>query len=370
MKKSITIVLAITVFVSLGTFGDAQAFRLITQEMVEKELVVETDLIKTADNFIILFDTSGTTNQMVPGKTISKIQAAKNLLKERNAWFPDLGFQAGLYVYTDNQMLTGTFKEVYGMQAYDRDRFAAAIDQLPEKGQGATTLNAGLHPSAQSLAGLSGKTAMIMFTDGKTSRVRGPKRPLQIAQEMAKEHDVCFYLISSATADVEKQLLDAVSTINACSRVIPMAAFMDNPTYLSGALFTVKTTAYERLVPAIQVVGFEANDMLFDFNDAAVRGEYIDKLAMLGDYLQKNTDAFVVAAGFADSVGDEEYNLALSEQRAASFKDHLVNNYRIDANRIVTLWYGELNPVADNTTDEGRQLNRRVEVAVGLGGAE
>ncbi|MDX2452229.1 hypothetical protein, partial [Desulfosarcina sp.] len=112
MKKLITIVLAITVLVSLGTFGDAQAFRLITQEMMEKELVVETDLIKTADNFIILFDTSSTTNQMVSGKTISKIQAAKNLLKERNAWFPNLDFQAGLYVYTDNQMLTGTFKEV------------------------------------------------------------------------------------------------------------------------------------------------------------------------------------------------------------------------------------------------------------------
>ena len=143
-------------------------------------------------------------------------------------------------------------------------------------------LQPALHGLRKTLAGLSGKTAVIMFTDGKTSRVRGPKRPLQIAQELAQDHDVCFYLISSATDDVEKQLLDAVSTINACSRVIPMEIFMDNPTYLSGALFTVKTTAYERLVPAIQVVGFEANDMLFDFNSAAVRGEYIDKLAMLG----------------------------------------------------------------------------------------
>jgi OOP family OmpA-OmpF porin len=368
MKKPIVLFLAITVLISLGTLGEAQAFRLITQEMVEKELIVETDLIQTADNFIILFDTSGSSNQMVPGKNISKIQAAKSLLKERNAWFPNLGFKAGLYIYTDNQTLTGTFKEVYGMQDYDRERFAAAIDQLPEKGQGSTTLNAGLHPLRKVLAGLSGKTAVIMFTDGQFSRAKGAKRPLQIVQEIAQDHDVCFYLISSATADVEKQLLDAVSTINACSRVIPMAAFMDNPTYLSGALFTVKTTAYERLVPTTRVVGFEANDMLFDFNSATVRGEYTDKLAMLGDYLQNNPDAFVVAAGFADSVGDEEYNLALSERRASSFKDHLVNNYSIDANRIVTLWYGELNPVADNATEEGRQLNRRVEVAVGVGG--
>lgn len=368
MKKSITMVLAIIVLVSLGAFGDAQAFRLITQEMMEKELVVVTDLFKTTDNFIILFDTSSSTNQMVPGKTISKIQAAKRLLKERNAWFPDLGFQAGLYIYTDDKTLAGTFKEVYGMQAYDRDRFAAAIDGLPEKGQGATTLNAGLSPLRKVLAGLSGKTAIIMFTDGKITRASRAKRPLQIVQEIAKDHDVCFYLVSNAEADVEKQLLDAVSTINACSRVIPMAAFMNNPTYLSGALFTVKTTAYERLAPTTEVVGFAANDMLFDFNSADVRGEYIDKLAMLGNYLQKNPDAFVVAAGFTDSVGDEEYNLALSAKRATSFKDHLVNNFSIDANRIVTLWYGELNSAADNSSDEGRQRNRRVEIAVGLDG--
>jgi len=75
----------------------------------------------------------------------------------------------------------------------------------------------------------------------------------------------------------------------------------------------------------------------------------------------------VVAAGFTDSVGDEEYNLALSERRAASVSNHLVNTYGIDANRIVTLWLGELNPVADNMTEEGRQRNRRVEIAVGAG---
>ena len=88
MNKPITVLLAIAVMTSFWAFGDAQAFRLITQEMVEKEQVVETDLIRTADNFIILFDTSGSTNQLVPGKNTTKIQAAKNLLKERNAWFP------------------------------------------------------------------------------------------------------------------------------------------------------------------------------------------------------------------------------------------------------------------------------------------
>ena len=365
MRKTIFAIIAIVCLFSVWTSTDVQAFTIVTRDMIEKEVVTKTDLIKTVDNFIVLFNTSGTTNQMVPGKNITKIAATKALLQERNAWFPDLSYQAGLYEYTNNETLTGTFKAIYPMQAYDRERFGAAIDQLPEKGQGPTMLQAGLHGLRKVVAGLSGKTAVIMFTDGTSSVVRGTKKPLQIAQEIVKDRDVCFYLISSATESVNEQLLASVSKVNACSRVIPLAAFMDNPHYLSGALFTVRTTAYERLIPTTQVVGVIANDMLFDFNSSAIRSEYDEKLGMLGDYLQKNPDAYVVAGGFADSVGDEEYNLWLSERRAASVKDHLVSKFSIDANRIVTLWFGELNPVADNATEEGRQRNRRVEIAVG-----
>ncbi|MGD8700962.1 MAG: OmpA family protein [Desulfosarcina sp.] len=364
MKRLFFSISTIVFVVGVFTMNNVLAFEIITQEMIQKEIVTETDLIRNADNFIILFDTSSSTNEMVPGKSISKIQAAKNLLKERNAWLPDLGYQSGLYIYTDHETLVGTFKEVYGMQAYDRGRFATAIDQLPETGQGGTTLNAGLSPLRKVVAGLSGKTAIIMFTDGKVTRLRGTKKPLQIAQEIARENDVCFYLVSSATDDVNQQLLEAVSKVNACSRVVPLATFLDNPIYLGGALFTVKTTAYERLVPVTEVVGFVADDILFDFNSAELRPDYDEKKMMLVNFLQQNPDTYVVVAGFTDSVGDEEYNLGLSERRAESVKSALTGA-GIDGDRIVTLWYGEFNPVADNTTVEGRQRNRRVELGVG-----
>ncbi len=365
MKKPIIAILAVAGLISVWAFTSAQAFEIITRDMVEKEVVTKTDLIKTADNFIVLFDTSGSSNEMVPGENITKIAATKALLQERNAWLPDLGYQAGLYVYTNQRTLTGTLEEIYPVQPYERASYAAAIDKLPEKGSGPTMLQAGLSGLRDVVAKLNGKTAVILFTDGTATRVRGPKSALQIAKEIAQDHDVCYYLISSATDDVNTKLLETVSKVNACSRVIPLTAFMDNPLYLSGALFTVKTSSYVRLKPTTQVVGVVADNMLFDYNSSAIRSEYNEKLDMLGDYLQKNPDAYVVAGGFADSTGDEEYNLALSERRAASVKDYLVNTFSVDANRIVTLWFGELNPVADNATDEGRQLNRRVEIAVG-----
>lgn len=365
MRKNVLALLVVVCLVSVWTVAEVQAFQIVTRDMMEANTVTETDLIPVVDNFIILFDTSGSTNQMVPGTSVTKIQATKDMLKERNAWFPDLGYQAGLYIYTNEKTLAGTFEEVYGMQAYDRDRFGAAIDQLPDKGQGPTMLQAGLHGLRKVVANLSGKTAVIMFTDGTFTTVRGPKKPLQIAQEIVKDKDVCFYLISSATESQNEQLLEAVTKVNACSRVVPLTTFLNNPYYLSGALFTVKTTSYERLTPVTQVVGVIAEDMLFDFDSSSIRSEYDPKLDMLGDYMQKNPDAFVVAAGFADSAGDEEYNLWLSERRVSSVKDYLMNRFSIDMDRIVTLWYGEDNPVADNATEEGRQLNRRVEIAVG-----
>ena len=361
MKKTVFALIAVACLASVWTSTDAQAFQIVTREMMEKEIVVETDFIKTADNFIILFDTSATANQMVPGKNITKIQAAKNLLKERNALIPDLGYKAGLYIYTDTMKL----KEVYGMKTYSRDGFAAAIDQLPDQGKGAAMMNSALSGLRKVVAGLTGRTTVIMFTDGIFSRLRGTKDPLQIAQEIVKDNNVCFYLIGGATAAVEKELLEAVAKINSCSRAIPIAAFLDNPQYLSGALFTVKTTAYERLTPMTMVVGVDYENLLFDFGNSAIRSEYNDNLDLLGKYLQKNPGTYAAVVGFADSVGGEEYNLWLSERRASSVKDYLVNKFGIGMDRIVTQWFGKLNPAASNATEEGRQLNRRVEIAVG-----
>jgi OOP family OmpA-OmpF porin len=360
MKKTILTVLAVACAVYIWSTTVVQAYEIITRQMVEEQTVTETDLVKTADNFIIMFDSSNSMNAMVPGTNTSKIAALKAMLKERAAWLPDLGYTAGLF-----NMTSSGHEEIYPILPWNREAFSAAIDKLPEKGSGPTMLQPALSSLRKPLSGLSGRTAVIMFTDGNATVVRGPKKPLQIAQEIAKENDVCFYVISSATEAVNEQLVRALASINSCSRVIPFDAFLNNPHYLSGALFTLKTTSYTKLVPTEQVVGIVGKDMLFDFDSTEIRSEYNEKLDMLGEFLKNNPDAHVVAAGFTDNTGPEEYNLYLSEQRVTAVKKYLVNNAGIDETRIATLWYGPLNPVADNATKEGRQLNRRVELAVG-----
>jgi hypothetical protein len=70
----------------------------------------------------------------------------------------------------------------------------------------------------------------------------------------------------------------------------------------------------------------------------------------------------ILVEGFTDHTGSEEDNLVLSQNRANSVRDYLINEYHISPDRIETTGYGEAFPVADNNTREGRALNRRVEI--------
>ena len=68
--------------------------------------------------------------------------------------------------------------------------------------------------------------------------------------------------------------------------------------------------------------------------------------------------------GHTDSVGTDAYNQRLSERRANAVREVLVNQYGVEAGRVDAVGYGESRPVADNATDAGRAINRRVEAEV------
>ncbi|MBI2088073.1 MAG: OmpA family protein [Deltaproteobacteria bacterium] len=86
-------------------------------------------------------------------------------------------------------------------------------------------------------------------------------------------------------------------------------------------------------------------------------------LDRLVEFLNQNPDKRVELEGHADWIGTEKYNQGLSERRAASVRNYLVKK-GINLNRITTRGFGELKPIADNKTREGRAKNRRVEVKV------
>ncbi len=108
--------------------------------------------------------------------------------------------------------------------------------------------------------------------------------------------------------------------------------------------------------------------VLFDFDRALLRPVAEDNLHKLAESLQKYPGENVLIVGHTDNVGTASYNERLSQERAASAAAYL-RQQGIDAARIATRGMGEGDPVASNTTAEGRQLNRRVELALYAGEA-
>ncbi len=103
--------------------------------------------------------------------------------------------------------------------------------------------------------------------------------------------------------------------------------------------------------------------ILFDFDSSALRPEARENLRKLAEIMGQDNDTNLLVVGHTDWVGDENYNLRLSERRARSAADYLVNQ-GIQRNRIDIEGKGEYEPIADNETEAGRQQNRRVEVAI------
>jgi outer membrane protein OmpA-like peptidoglycan-associated protein len=105
------------------------------------------------------------------------------------------------------------------------------------------------------------------------------------------------------------------------------------------------------------------NDVLFDFNSAALRSASRDSLREMASVFDKYPNTTIKVEGHTDSIGSASYNERLSERRADSVANYL-ENLGVRNARIRAIGYGESQPRATNNTASGRQLNRRVEIHI------
>ncbi len=104
-------------------------------------------------------------------------------------------------------------------------------------------------------------------------------------------------------------------------------------------------------------------NVTFATNSSDLSPAFFDVLNSVGKVLKEFDQTVVEVAGHTDSTGTEAYNQSLSERRAGSVAQYLQAR-GIMSQRLITVGMGELRPVADNTTAEGRQANRRVEITM------
>lgn len=109
-------------------------------------------------------------------------------------------------------------------------------------------------------------------------------------------------------------------------------------------------------------VSFDSG-ILFGFDSSSLRPEARENLEKLSEILARDDETILMVVGHTDSTGDENYNMRLSERRAQSAANYMISQ-GLSESRVETEGRGETEPISDNSSVEGQQENRRVEVAI------
>ncbi|TAG10418.1 MAG: OmpA family protein [Sphingobacteriia bacterium] len=138
---------------------------------------------------------------------------------------------------------------------------------------------------------------------------------------------------------------------------------------LSNSLDLIKQNEYTEIIRDLYLSPIEIgkaislNNIFFDFGKASLRPESAGEIERLADLLIRNPSIEIALSGHTDNIGNEKANLSLSTERVNAVKKALVDK-GLNESRINAQGFGSTKPVATNTTDDGRQRNRRVEFTV------
>ncbi|PLX74198.1 MAG: hypothetical protein C0614_12080 [Desulfuromonas sp.] len=138
--------------------------------------------------------------------------------------------------------------------------------------------------------------------------------------------------------------------------------YMDNQEAALRQSFAASEAASIQRNAELLAVTFKA-DVLFDIDSAALKPGSFEEINRVADVLVQYPQTTILIAGHTDSSGSETYNQQLSERRAFSVRNALLNQGVADF-RMNTVGYGEGQPIASNNNAYGRQLNRRVVVTI------
>jgi outer membrane protein OmpA-like peptidoglycan-associated protein len=108
---------------------------------------------------------------------------------------------------------------------------------------------------------------------------------------------------------------------------------------------------------------FRMDRIYFEKNSSYLQKESYDQLNALLEIMKAHPDMKIKVLGHTDFVASDSYNMWLSDRRAKRVADYLVDN-GVPVENVSFIGFGKRSPVADNATDEGRALNRRVEIQI------
>jgi len=340
--------------IGMKTVGKLALFALLALLIAAPAQAKKMKMIPKVDNIIFFQDYSGSMAMAHATYASKKIAMSKNLLYALNEKLPALSYNVGVYTFAP-------FSELAAVAPYDQAAVAAGIDQINTNYgifQRKTPMGYGIMDLRPVLDTLSGKTAIVMLSDGRHNEGINPVE--QAKAIYASYPNVCFHVISFADDSYGQGILDAIASLSDCS--CPMydgTRMLENGTTIDDF---IKCFAYD-LVAACEAEMVSFRTIHFDLAKWNIREDMVPLLEEAVQIINDNECCYLIE-GHTCSLGSIPYNQRLSEKRAKSVYDWLIGNGASSACKLQTIGYGELRPKHDNSTEEGRKLNRRVEIRV------
>lgn len=337
--------------------------------------------VPSVDNFMVVFDSSSSMGDKYKGQ--EKLAIAKAVVSSMNLTLPELDFTAGMRTFGHCSSVTREPSVlVYGLTKYTTSGLGNAVDGVTCAG-GTTPLGSGIAGAHEDLKGTSGKSALIIVSDGKDLL----HEPKQAIDAMAADFSgrLCVYTILVGNDAKGAASLEQIATSTGCG----FASTADNLAAASNmAGFVEKVFLAPAPVPVAAAIldsdGDGVPDHLdkcpgtpkgatvdeegcwiigmihFDFDKYDIKPEGIPVLTEITDVMLKNPGLKMNVNGFTDNIGSMEYNQKLSERRAKAAMKYLVDQ-GISTDRFTMNGFSYTMPISSNDTEEGRRMNRRVE---------
>lgn len=318
-------------------------------------------LAPRVENIILMLDQSSSMKFFYKGVSNLELGGAeKEVLAQSamiafNKMIPDLNYTTGVYSFAP-------FAQFAGMARYNRGNMERTISNINIKydtyGR-MTPMGFGLMDLDPTLNGLSGRTAVVLFTDGDDNL--GIDAVDEAKRLQAKYGDrLCFMVVSFADSKHGQDVVTKIAALSKCGCLVEGEDFLRN---LSTREAFMRCGIYEWIEDGMaETVVFRS--IYFDFDKSNIKSEFFPVLDEGVAMTKNKSNQQVILEGHTDSVGTEQYNQALSQRRADAVKNYFVKK-GVSSSRITTRGYGESQPRATNSTAEGRKLNRRTEIKFG-----
>jgi outer membrane protein OmpA-like peptidoglycan-associated protein len=329
---------------------------------------------KKADTFVIIQDASSSMNEQHTHNTRyvahrnagqSKLELAKETLSHMNQTIPQLDFNSGLTAFSG-----GCYNQaevLYGLETYDRDSLGGGLAKLT-CASGTTPMGAGINTAnSKLLTGLGlGKIAMFIVSDGiseasHTADGSGGKKGAITAAKKAKDQlgdRLCIYPIQIGNEPGAEEFMNKLATIGGCGFATNAMDISSPKTMASYVIKTLLEPVEDALTDTSPVKITFSADALFDFDKAVLKSEGKQSLDNLMSKLGKVKYDVIVAVGYTDRIGNDDYNKRLSVRRANAVKSYLIKNKGLDPSNIFVDGKGEANPVT-GTTCIGKGISKK-----------